>query len=197
MTHESEVQGPGASIQFGGDLYPSLARALRAAWMEFRVENDERLEAGLPAEDSAIWEEFIQNVEGEVFVDGVRLFQANLQELCDFKEGDEGYGLALGALARRALEDPPVFVFRGQEVESLELALLMAFGEWNGGQIVEAAALEASPAFEELRYWLQEVIQVDGQKLTDWNAGGLIGLQDPLADALLMTLRSIDFSSAD
>ena len=72
----------------------------------------------------------------------------------------------------------------------------MAFGEWNGGEIVEAEALESSPAFGELRYWLQEVIQVDGQKLTDWNAGGLIGLDMPLADALLMTLRTLDFSPA-
>lgn len=182
------------AIQYGGDLYPSLARALRAAWADFRQSAADELSGILSEVTDALWAEFALALEGAVFVDGIRLYEANLQDLCGFQPGDEGFGLTLVELTRLAVADTPVFAFRGEEHESLELALLVAFGEWNGGQIVEAEALEASAAVEELKHWMQGVIRVDGQKLTDWNSESLIGLGDTLYDALIKTLRSLEFA---
>lgn len=196
MTTEIIEQEDQVKFQYGGDLYPNLARALRAAWADFRADINDEGEPVLSPTDERVRDEFNQALQNVVFVDGIRLNDENRDDLLGFAPEDEGFGFSLLDLTARAAVDEPVFSVRGEDQDSLEMALLVAFGEWNGGHIVEAEALEGSSAVEDLKHWLQGVIQVDGQKLTDWNAETLIGLGDTLYDSLIKVLRSIDFSSA-
>lgn len=193
----SETEESTQAFQYDGDIYPTLARALRAAYWDFLNATpqgfdfegtDEEMAAfdvSFPDIDSEAYDDALSEaLQGAIFVDGIALTDANIVDLVRIDA-------SLHALCIEAMATPPVYVFRGEDYDFLETALLAAFLEWNGGELADAETLEASPLLDDLAHWLQLVVRVDGIKLDDWNVEHLTPYSDTLLDVLFSSLRTL------
>lgn len=195
-----EEQGEFGRFQYVGKRYPTLARALRAAYWDylnstpvgFDFEGDEEdyetyadLEAAGELEATVHGDALAEVLQGVVFADGLMLTDANLRERAQVD----------GTLLEHCLEAmtlPPVYEVWGQDYDFIETALLACLIEWNGEEIPSAEELFASPYVEDLKHWLQNILVVDGIQVNDWNVEFLSPHSDTLFEILLSALVTLE-----
>lgn len=189
-------------FQFLGELYPTLERALRAAYWDylngtpfgFEGADDERWEEAQAADDPEALETLEAELHGEalsealqevIFCDGLALNDENLRERA---------AVAPPLLDRclEAMKAKPVYMVRAEAYDFIETALLACFLEWNGGEVTTAEELAQSPLVNDLAHWLQNIIVVDGVRLHDWNVEFLSPHDAPLMEQLYGALQTLE-----
>lgn len=196
MTEERATE----RFQFLGELYPTLERALRAAYWDYLngtpygfegSDDDDTWEEAQAADDPETLESELHGealseaLQEIIFCDGLALNDENLRERAR---------VAPPLLDRclEAMKAKPVYVVRGVEYDFIETALLACFLEWNGGELTTADELAQSPLVNDLAHWLQNIIVVDGVRLHDWNVEFLSPHEAPLMEQLYGALQTLE-----